>query len=78
MSPLRSVGDFIRELFLAVPLEVARLLFVLLPALLLIWVFCLPRTETTAAATSRHSCRNLKIWAILALALQVVIYAFLG
>lgn len=77
MSPLHYFGDFVRELFLKVPLELARGLFVLLMLALLIWVLTLPKKEVSRSESSEPISENLRIWAALALLVQVVVYVFL-
>jgi hypothetical protein len=76
-TPLHQVGDLVRELFLLVPLPVARALFVAVPAAMLIWVWRLPRAETSAPGGTGRWDENLKVWASVALLLQVVIYLWL-
>lgn len=77
MSPLHYFGDFIRELLLKVPLPFARALFVLLMLALLIWILTLPRKEVTRSESSNRLSENLRIWAALALFVQVIVYIFL-
>jgi len=77
MSPLHYFGDFVRELLLKVPLPLARGLFVLLMLALLIWVLTLPRKEVTRSESSDRISENLRVWAALALLIQVVVYVFL-
>lgn len=77
MTPLHQVGDFLRELFARIPLPVVRGLFLAVPTVLLIWVLLLPRRMTTPDETSvpsAHWSNNLKLWAGLALVIQMVIY----
>ena len=79
MTPLHTVGNTLRELLSQIPLPVVRLLFLSLPVLLLIWVLRLPRAETTPpGAESRVRWdENLKLWAAVALAIQIAIYCLL-
>ncbi|MFT5490955.1 MAG: hypothetical protein ACI8V5_001311, partial [Limisphaerales bacterium] len=44
---MHHIGEFFRNLTLAIPLGVVRLLFVGLLVALLIWVLRLPKSETT-------------------------------
>lgn len=74
---LHRLGDLVRDLFLQIPLESVRMLFVALPVLVLIWVLWLPgETGTSADSTSRSQTR-LKLGAVAALLLQVMIYSLL-
>lgn len=75
-TPLHALGDFLRDLLSQVPLPAVRLLFVLIPLALLVWVLSLPRSETTRTGAETRWDENLKLWAGLALAIQVAIYAF--
>jgi hypothetical protein len=77
MTPLHQVGDFIRDLLLAVPMPAVRVLFVLVPLLLLAWVLFLPKSQTRPPEAKQGGWKNLKIWAALALMIQIVIYALL-
>jgi hypothetical protein len=75
MTPLHVLGDFFRDLLLKVPLGAVRVVFVLVPLGLLIWVLCLPRSETTPEGRESRWDENLKLWAGLALVIQVLIYS---
>jgi hypothetical protein len=76
MTPLHYAADWLRDMLLLVPMGVVRALFVALPALLIVWVISLPRAATTPPGAESGRLENLKLWAILALLLQVLIYAF--
>ncbi len=76
MTILHAIGNSIRELFLKIPLEAVRGLFVLLPLALLVWVLLLPRSETTPPGRESRWDENLKLWAGLALVIQILIYSF--
>jgi hypothetical protein len=76
MTLLHHIGDFLRELLLRVPLGAARGLFVLTMIAVMLWVLSLPKRETADPA-SAAAARDLKPWAVLALLVQVVIYALL-
>ena len=73
MTPLHHIGDFLRELLLGVPLGAARALFVSTLAVLLIWVVTLRHDDTADPQTGA----NLKPWAVLALVVQLLIYALM-
>lgn len=73
MTPLHWLGGLLRELLLAVPMGAARALFLALPIALLVWVVLRKPDPEEPAALSRQ----LKIWAVVALAVQVAIYAVL-
>lgn len=73
-GPLHWIGLLLRQGFTLIPLPVARGLFVALPLLLMVWVLRLPDRETTPKDRDCHWSEDLKVWAWLALAIQVVIY----
>ncbi|MCA8997882.1 MAG: hypothetical protein KDA80_12880 [Planctomycetaceae bacterium] len=75
MTPLHQIGETIRGLMLAIPLPVARGLFLLTLATVLIWVWRLPTSETTPEGGARRWDENLKVGATFALVLQLVIYS---
>lgn len=74
-TPLHGFGDVIREALAGVPVTAARALFIAVLCVLLIWVLRLPRErvrpprETPAGWSS-----NLKLWAAVALTIQILIY----
>ena len=76
MTPLHYIGDALREFFLMIPLPVAHVLFLALSAALLVWVLRLPREETTDPEGGGPA-GNLKVWAAVALVIQIVIYLVL-
>jgi hypothetical protein len=73
---LHFIGDQLRELFLQVPLWAARGLFLAVFFALMIWIVQLPRSAATPAANSPWH-EDLRVWAWLALAFQMVVYALL-
>ncbi len=75
MTPLHQIGDFLRNWLLLVPLPAVRALFVVTLAIVLIWVWRLPRAATTPAGGARHWDENLKVGATAALVVQIVIYS---
>ena len=77
MTPLHYIGNFVRDQLLLIPLPVVRALFLALPILLLIWVFRLPRQATTPPESTGRWDENLKLWAGVALGIQIVIYCLL-
>jgi hypothetical protein len=77
MSPLHSVGQLLRELLAQIPLSVVRVVFVAIPLVLMIWVLRLPTERTTPADGRRSWDVDLRVWAWLALGVQVVIYCLL-
>ena len=77
MTPLHSIGDFVRELLLQIPLSIVRVLFLAVPTVLLIWVLRLSHEATTPPNGTGRWDENLKVWAGLALAIQIVIYSML-
>jgi hypothetical protein len=73
VTPLHYIGEFVRNLFLHVPMGAARALFLALPIALLIWVMLRkPEAEEPASLS-----RQLKIWAAAALVVQIAIYCLL-
>ncbi len=76
MTPLHHIGELFRNLTVAIPLDVVRLIFLALLAGLLIWVLRLPKTETTPTDGSGSPTEDLRLWAGLALAAQILIYTF--
>lgn len=75
LTPLHDFGDAIREALTAVPTSAARALFIAVLAVLLIWVLRLPRERTRPAEGEPAGwSSNLKLWAALALVIQITIY----
>jgi len=77
MTPLHHFGDLLRNVLLAVPLPVVRAVFLMLLVSLCIWVLYLPASAVTAPATPRGRGANLRVWALIALAIQIAIYSLL-
>ncbi|MHC4445219.1 MAG: hypothetical protein ACYTF1_06965 [Planctomycetota bacterium] len=77
MTYIHHIGDWLRELLMQVPLPAVRVLFLLVFVALILWVLTLPRNETTDPARKYRPIENLKVWAVLALLIQVVIYSIL-
>lgn len=75
MTPLHAIGNFFRDLLLKIPLDMVRVLFVCVPLALLIWVWTLPRSQTTRTGHESRWDENLKLWASIALVIQVLIYS---
>jgi len=75
VTPLHYIGEFFRNLALAIPLWGVRLIFLGLLIGLLLWVIRLPKSETTPPEGSDKATEDLKLWASLALAVQILIYA---
>ncbi len=69
---LHSIGEVVRDALSAVPMSWVRLLFVLFPLLLLVWVCRLPREATREGEGGT----NLKWAAAAALAMQTAVYLF--
>ena len=76
MTLLHTLGEFVRELLAWIPLSWGRGLFVAVPVLLLIWVLALPREATTSKEYPRRISGNLKLWASVALLIQIAVYVF--
>lgn len=77
MSPFHWLGDAVRGTLLLIPLSVVRMLFVAVPLLLMVWVLRLPSSRTTPPFGSGRWDEDLKVWAWLALAFQVLVYCVL-
>jgi len=77
MTPLHHIGQTIRDLLLTIPMPMVRTLFVLLHVALLIWLLRLPRAETTPPNGKGGWASNLKVWAALAVLVQIAIYSWL-
>jgi len=77
MTPLHHFGDALRTAMQAVPLSAVRGLFLLTLLAVLIWVLRLPAAAVTPPGGARRWDENLKVGAVLALALQIVIYTVL-
>ena len=76
MTPLHYIGEAFRNLFLLIPMPLVQVLFVALPAVLLVWVLRLPKEETTPPEGGGLG-SNLKLWAAVALIFQILIYLVL-
>ena len=77
MTPLHDIGTWIRDLLAASPLSAVRVLFIAGLTGLLIWVLRLPAERTTEPGTVRRRHRDLRVWAALALGIQILIYSLL-
>ena len=77
MSPLHDLGDLFRDWMLSIPLPIVRVLFILMPVIILIWVLRLPSSVTSPPGGARRWDENLKLGAVLALLTQIVIYSLL-
>ncbi|MCP4786602.1 MAG: hypothetical protein GY903_07145 [Fuerstiella sp.] len=77
MTPLHQFGDFLRQTLQTIPLPAIRLLFVASLIALLIWVLRLPRTATCPAEGAKRWDENLKLGAVAALVIQILIYTCL-
>jgi hypothetical protein len=78
MTPLHWLGQEVQQLAVSVPLPVVRAMFIAVPMVLLVWVLRLPREQTAAADGTGRLDENLKLWASLALIVQIIIYSMLG
>lgn len=74
MSPLHFVGEALRTALSQVPLGLVRAVFVAIPLLLMVWVLRLPSSQTTPPDGRGRWDSDLKLWAWLALGLQVLVY----
>lgn len=76
MTILHWIGEHLRNAFLQVPMWVARGLFLAVFFVLMVWIVQLPKSETTPSANSPWH-EDLRIWAWLALLIQLFVYAIL-
>jgi hypothetical protein len=74
MSPLHVVGTMLRDALATIPLGAVRVVFVAIPLLLMVWVLRLPAAQTTPGDGRTGWEVDLRVWAWLALGLQVVVY----
>lgn len=77
MTPLHKIGEFLRQLLLSVPLSGARILFLATLVAVLIWVLRLPPSATAPPGGARRWDENLKTTAVIALLIQIFVYALL-
>ncbi|MDA0346911.1 MAG: hypothetical protein O3C43_06445 [Verrucomicrobia bacterium] len=78
MTPLHHIGDLFRNLVLLVPLWAARTIFVLTLLVVFIWVLRLsPERVSPNEIEERNWTNNLKLWAAIAIGLQIIIYLIL-
>ena len=75
MTILHYFGDQLRAVYLLVPLWAARGLFLAVLLGLMIWVVQLPKSATTPVASEYHWHEDLRVWAWLALLIQLFVYA---
>ncbi len=75
MTPFHYIGEFIRQLLIAIPMVMVRILFVAFFLTLIIWVWRLPRERWVPAQNGETGLStHLKFWALLALGIQLAIY----
>lgn len=77
MTPLHYFGEFLRQALQTIPLLAVKILFVASLVALLVWVLRLPESATTPPGGARRWDENLKLGAVLALAIQILIYSLL-
>lgn len=75
MTPLHTIGEMLRSLLLQIDLAYVRALFVAIPVVLLGWVLTLPRSEARPPTGPGRLSEDLRLWAALALAIQILIYS---
>ena len=75
MTLFHWIGDTLRQQLDQVPLSVARWLMIGLFLALMIWIVQLPATVTNPTDRPAKWTSDLKIWAWLALLIQIVIYS---
>lgn len=78
MTVLHTIGKGLRELLQNIPLAAVQVLFLATLAALLVWVARLPDSATTPPGGAKRWDENLKYGAVLAILIQIVIYAWLS
>ena len=73
---LVEFGEHLRTLFLQIPLWIARGLFLGVFFMLMVWIVQMPKSATTPRADSPWH-EDLRIWAWLALIVQMLVYSLL-
>lgn len=74
-TPLHQLGDYIRDSLSSIPLTGVRWLFLGLIVFVFVLVIRLPNHETIPQRNGKIRWdENLKVWALLALIVQFVIY----
>ena len=76
---LKPFAEACHRLAMAIPLDVAAAIYVLVLAMLACWVLTLKREKPSPAGGShiRDFLRDLKFWAVLILLIQATIYVIL-
>ncbi len=74
VSILQIPGAFLREIILAIPLWVAKILFIIYPLLLLIWVLRMDKSEVKDDLPGTGKKIDLRPYVAVSLLGQVVIY----
>ena len=78
MTPLHQFGQLVRDVLATVPLPFVRALFIALLLAVFVWTLCLPKETTVPDGPSpSRPTENLKLWAGLALLVQVAIYCLI-
>ena len=75
MTFLHSIGDSLRQFLEQVPLSAARWLIIALFLVLLFWIVQLPTTRANPNDLQSRWYEDLRIWAWLAVMIQIVIYS---
>ena len=74
MTILHLIGEWLRNTLLFIPRPAVRALFVALPVVVLVWVLLLPRRRAVEHRSDPWM-KDLRIWASIALIIQIAIYA---
>ena len=78
MTSLHWIGRFLHEILSEIPLVIVHVIFIAIPGMLMIWVLRLPKEVTIFPGSERQPLwKDLKLWASLALFMQLVIYSLL-
>jgi len=74
-SYLRGPGDALREAVMAIPLSVAKGIFIVYFILLILWVLSMKKSEVEGPLHGVRKSINLRPYAVAALLGEIVIYA---
>ncbi len=74
VSILQFPGEIMRDFILAIPLWLAKGLFILYPLLILIWIFSMEKSEVKDEIPDTGQKINLRPFVAISLVGQIVIY----
>jgi hypothetical protein len=75
MTLFHYLGEWVRQVLTSIPTPLVRVLFVAFFLILIVWVWRLPRERwAPAPGGEKGISTHLKLWALLALGIQLAIY----